>query len=78
MKLHLSIELTVDERLNLEKRLGGPLSRQVAEHWCEVMLRGVIHEPAVVTILEKLLLSRLEQRPLQNPEPKTRKMVKNR
>ena len=42
MKLYVKLDLTVEERAALEKRFGFPLSRQVAEHWCETELRRLI------------------------------------
>ena len=45
MKLYLKMELSIEERYALEKRLGAPLSRQVAETWCETKLRELIVKP---------------------------------
>lgn len=55
MKLYLKFELSANERLALEKRLGGPLSRQSAELWCEVMLRNLIRDSDISSLFDRLI-----------------------
>lgn len=70
----MKIELSVEERYALEQRLGMPLSKQVAEHWCETKLRELIvqpeDEPELVFTGRKGKISIKLQKPQREAGPK--------